>query len=484
MSATKKISTGIKGLDNILKGGYTAEDAYLIRGGAGSGKTTLGLHFLAAGAKKGDSVLCITLSEPKNKIIRNAKQRGFLLDDIQFLDLSPNSDFLAQEQNYSLFPSSEVEGFPLFNKITTKVKELQPKRVLIDGLNQLRFLAADNYQFRKSIQSLLQLMADYQINPLLVSEVGSSPDDDLKFLCDGVINLGSKKGSRKITVSKNRGADFRSGEHAYSLNQRGMVIYPQLQTKYARGKQFTGEIKQLSSGVQAIDKLLHGGIEKGANTVITGPTGCGKTSLGLTFIKAAAQQQKKSVIYLFEESPQVLQSRSASINIPIRDMLAKDLLKIQFFDQFELTPEIFVHKVKQDVAGQDIDIVMIDSITSFITSFASKTTNKAELIKHLHLLRNFLTEREIALIMTNEIPNITGDLQITDENISYLADNVILLRYLELQGQLKKAIGVLKKRMSDFETHLRELEITSAGIKVGQPLKDLRGILTGNPELI
>ena len=488
MSKQKKIATGIEGLDTILHGGFTKKDAYLVRGGAGSGKTTLGLHFLCQGIEQGEGVLLITLSEPADKIKRNALRRGYDLQEVNFLDLSPSSNFIDKSEDYNIFPSNQVEQAPLFAKITQRIKELRPKRVFLDGINQLRFLAPDDYQFRKMIQSLLKLLSDYEVTPLLVSEVGSLPDDDLQFLCDGVINLSQQDDSRKIRISKNRASGFRKGKHAYRLSEKGFSVYPIIKLNERTKAPAELNVEQVSSGIKEIDSLLHGGIERGVNTIITGPTGCGKTSLGLTFIKEAARQQKKSLIYLFEENKNTLISRAKSINIPMDNMLNDDRLQIYSYEQLDLTPEIFMHQIKEKIESNkinnEITMVMIDSITSFITFYSDNNLNKTDIIKFLHKLRNYLTQNDIALIMTNEIPNITGDLQITDDKISFLADNVILLRYLEINGQLKKAIGVLKKRTSGFENRLREFKITNKGIKVGEPYEKLRGILTGNPDFI
>ena len=281
MGVEGRISTGIIGLDSILEGGLIPGDSYLLRGGAGSGKTTLGLHFLCADLSADSSRLFISLSEPGSKIVRNAEKRNFPIQKIEFLDLSPSSQFV-EEEDYSVFTSAEVEEQPLLEEISKKLKAMEPERIFIDGLTQLRFLSPDDYRFRKNIQSLIKLMSDMKTTPMLVSEVGSRPDDDLQFISDGIINLKTRANERKISIAKIRGSDFVKGLHTYILDEKGMEVYPRLNPDFSPVKDVQADREAISSGVPEIDKLLHGGLERGTSTIITGPTGSGKTSLGLT----------------------------------------------------------------------------------------------------------------------------------------------------------------------------------------------------------
>lgn len=484
MNNDEKISTGLAGLDEILDGGLIPGDSYLVRGEAGSGKTTLGLHFLSADLKANHrSRLFISLSESKEKIIRNAEKRNFPIDKIEIFDLSPSSQFV-EEKDYNIFPSSEVEQQPLLEAITKKIKTTKPERIFIDGLTQLRFLSSDDYRFRKNIQSLINLLAEIKTTPLLVSEVGSRPDDDLQFISDGIINLKSLEKERKISISKMRGSNFTKGLHTYILDKEGMKIFPRLDPDFSLLAEKKRDNTTISSGTPAIDRLLHGGIERGTNTIITGPTGSGKTSLGLTFMKEAAGRGERSVIYLLEESVEILKQRSRSINIPIDEMINNKNLEIFLVHRQDMTPEIFIHQIKKEVEENNTKLVMLDSVTAFYSYFLDGNWNNNDLIETLDILRKFLFSKNVTTLMTNEISNITGDFRITDNRLSYLADNIIFLRYIELSGGMHKAIGVLKKRLSSFETKLREFEITSYGLEVGEPMENLRGILSGNPEFI
>lgn len=478
----QRISTGISGLDEILYGGLIPKRAYLVRGGPGTGKTTLGLHFLAAGQQKNKETLFISLVEEEAKIKEDAQIRDFELEGINFLDLSPSSEFVTEREDYDIFPSSEVEQEPLLDAIIERIKELQPDLIFIDSLTQLRHLAPDSFQFRKQILSLVKFSIHQGATMLLCSEASSSyPDDDLQFISDGIINLEIRHDKRFIKINKFRGFDFMSGDHSMVLEQEGVKVFPKLKVT---GQQRKIERKTISSGITEIDQLLQGGVEKGTTTIISGPSGVGKTTLGLQFIKEAAKRGTHSIIYTFEEGTQTILTRCKGINMPLDDLIEQGLLTIKEINPLEYTPEQFAQLIQTGVKEDEIEFVMIDSISGYRHSFGSLSNHKERMIRNLHSLSRYLTNIGVTVLLVNEMQNITGDFRITDDKVSYMADNILFLRYLEMQGRMKKAIGILKKRLSDFERTLREFEITNSGIQVGQPLSNLRGVLTGKPEFI
>lgn len=482
MNRQKRLSTGITGLDEILNGGFLAKRTYLVRGGPGTGKTTLGFHYLISGVKSNEKSIFITLTESKNKLKEDAKNRGFNLKNIKFVDLSPSSKFIEENRDYNVFPSNEVEQKPLINEIIKKIKENRPNRVFFDGLTQLRYLSSDSFQFRKQILSLVQFAVNQNITLLISSEASkNSPDDDLQFMCDGVINLEYTNNKRIFYVSKFRGSNFQNGTHSMKIKQEGIKVYPKLKTQKQK---IEYEHESISAGVPEIDELLHGGLERGTTTVLSGPSGVGKTTLGIQFMKEASGRGERSVIYAFEEGTETILKRTESINIPVRKMVEKETLSIVKVDPLEYTPDEFTHKVKEEVEDHKTKIVMIDSVSGYKLAFENIANDNAEMVRNLHALTDYLTSKGVTVLLINEIENITGDFKVTELGISYMADNIIFLRYLEMEGELKKSIGVLKKRLSDFENKMRQFKITQYGIKVGEPLTQLRGILTGNPEFI
>ncbi|MGL5880319.1 MAG: ATPase domain-containing protein [Xenococcaceae cyanobacterium] len=473
-----RISTGIIGLDEILSGGLIAHQAYLIKGQPGSGKTTLGFHFLNAGVSQGEKTLLISFGELENRLRRNAKLIGIDLDKVDFLDLSPTADFFYEDQSYDIFSPAEVEKAPITQKIIDTIDDIKPQRIFLDAITQFRFLAQDSFQFRKQVQSFLRFMLDREITLLFTSE-GSDrhPDDDLQFMSDGVIQLHMTAGRRTVQVTKFRGSGFTGGYHDLHLCDRGMEIFPVLIAETYQ-REFKSEA--ISSGIPEIDELLHGGIERGTTTIISGPSGVGKSTFGIQFMKEAAGRGERSVLYAFEEGIETILKRCEAVNIPVRVMLERGTLSIVSVEPLRYTSNQFAHLVRQEVEQNNATIIMIDSTSGYKLSIQQE-----DLVRQLHSVCQYLKNMGVTVILVNEIHAIAGgEFSVTEIGLSYLADNLIFLRYLELDGQIRKAIGVLKKRVSDFERTLREFTITKYGIKVGEPLTQLRGILSGIPEWI
>jgi circadian clock protein KaiC len=472
-----RLSTGIAGLDEILEGGLIPDRAYLVRGGPGAGKTTVGLHFLAFGDSRVEKPLFITMGEPEEQIRRNAQAVGFDLSGVTFLDLSPSSAFFTEIQSYDIFAPAEVEREPTTQQIIAQVDVLKPKRVFLDAMTQFRYLASDAFQFRKQALSFLRFLIEQGATVLFTSEASTeAPDDDLQFMADGVIHLGATVEGRTISVSKFRGSDFRNGLHAMKLSATGVEVFPRLLPDNFQG---AFVVESLPSGIPELDELLHGGLERGTINAISGPTGVGKTTLGLQFMKEAAGRGERSVVYTFEERLDTILSRAEAVHIPVHAMIDRGTLSVVQVDPLQWTPDEFACQVRREVEERGTRIVMVDSTSGYRLSLRS-----ADLVAHLHALCKYLQNMGVAVLLISEVEAITGDFRATEAGISYLADNIVFLRYLEVQGELRRAIGVLKKRLSSFERTLREIEITRYGIKVGKPLTELRGILRGTPEWV
>ncbi|HYF04036.1 MAG TPA: ATPase domain-containing protein [Patescibacteria group bacterium] len=476
----KKVSTGVPGLDKLLKGGLVHGRAYLIRGGPGNGKTTLGLHFLTA-SPTDEKSLFITLAESEDQIRENAASLGIDLSNITILDLSPNKKFFAESQSYDIFSPAEVEREPIAQRIVEEVDAIKPHRVFIDSMTQLRYLSTDEFHFRKQVLSFLHFLSEHEITVLFTSEsTEAHPDDDLQFMADGVITLNSTEYGRGISVSKFRGSNFEAGRHSLRLTNRGMEVFPHLEPGFHA---LWKEPEIISSGITELDELLKGGIHRGTINFFTGPSGVGKTTLGIQFMKEAANRGERSVIYTFEEQEWTLIRRCESINIPVHSMLENNLLKIVPVEPLQPSPDEFSHIVRREVEENNTKIVMIDSVAGYKMALKGR-----DLTGNLHALCKFLQNEGITVILVNEANDIGGEMEASKEGISYVADNVIFLRYMERHAdqtvEMRKAIGVLKKRLTDFEKTLREYEITQQGVVVGEPLKGLSAIVSGTPKWI
>lgn len=358
-----RLSTGIIGLDHILCGGLISKRAYLIRGGPGTGKTTTGLHFLCNGLVHNEKSLLITMVEPESVIREDATSRKFPVDKIEFLDLSPTAKTIEEEQGYDIFSANQVEQTPLIENIINKVIEFKPKRIFLDSATQLRFLSADVYQFRKQILSFVRLAAEHGATVLMASEGSANVhDDDMQFISDGVINQEFSNDERFVRISKFRGSDFSKGSHSLKLSNNGITVFPKLRSK-GHGQKYTRE--SIPFGIPELDKILHGGLERGTNTVLSGPSGVGKTTLGLQFMKEAADRGERAVIYTFEESVDTLIKRSGNINIPIEEMINRGRISVVKVDPLEFSPDEFSHMVQMEVEEEKASIVMIDSLSGY-----------------------------------------------------------------------------------------------------------------------
>lgn len=473
-SLPTRISTGVDGLDEVLHGGLISQRAYLVRGGPGTGKTTLGLHFLVAGASQGENALFITLTESEAVVRQNAQTMGFDLTGVSFLDLSPTAEYFVEVESYDLFSPADVEREPITQSIVDSVRQLRPQRVFVDSMSQLRYLASDSFQYRKQVISFLRFLMELETTVLFASEAGiEAPDEDLQFLSDGVIDLKFAPHGRVLNVVKFRGSGFEGGQHAMRISSTGVDIFPRL-VPGDDHQEFVPAV--IASGVPEVDELLHGGLERGTITILSGPSGAGKTTMGLLFMKEAAGRGERSVVYSFEEEPEVLMRRCEAINIPVTAMMQRGTLSIVKVEPLLRSPDEFAYMVRDEIERQGTRIVMIDSMAGYQLLLRGD-----DLVTHLHALSKYMANMGVTVLLVNEVEAITGDFRATEVGISYLADNIIIFRFIELRGELRKTVGVLKKRLTDFERTLREIEITRYGVKVGRPLTDVRGILTGTP---
>ncbi|MFC6615515.1 ATPase domain-containing protein [Halopenitus salinus] len=479
MSASSRVETGIDGLDRVLSGGLRTGRSYMLRGGPGTGKTILGLHFLTSGAEADESTLFVNFEEPTDRLRENASSLGFDLSDVEFLDLTPDDDAFTEERTYGLFGPEETEAGRVAEEIEDAVDRTDPDRVFVDPLTQFRQLVSDDRAFRREATAFMQYLTDAGATVLFTTQ--STPNrsvDDLEYLCDGSVRLSYAETGRTIEVTKFRGSDFQSGAHTVRITDEGMCVYPRLAPEI-HSREFTAET--VSSGVSELDALLSGGIERGTVSVISGPSGVGKTTTGSHFMKEAAARGERSAIYMFEESMATFLHRSRSIGVPIDEMIDEGSLAIEEIEPLSVSPDEFAAQVRTEVEERDARVVMLDGISGYRLSLRGESD---DLVRELHALCRYLRNMGVTVILVDDVGTVTGEFTPTSSKISYLADNILFLRYIEVSGELRKAAGVLKKRASDFERTLREFEITNDGLVLGEPLSGLRGILTGTPEFV
>jgi circadian clock protein KaiC len=472
------ISTGVPGLDPILGGGLTKDRLYLLEGDPGTGKTTMALQFLVEGARRGEQVLYITLAENDVELHAVAQSHGFSMDGITVHEVIPAESVLDPDEQYTVFHPSEVELGETNRLILSQIERLSPSRVVLDSLSELQLLAGSPLRYRRHVLALKQYFAKRACTALLLDDkTAVGGDQQVRSIAHAVISLqqiesGYGAERRVLRVLKYRGIDYRRGPHDYVIITGGMVAYPRIVAAESRK---LVRRPQVSSGLPALDALLGGGLEEGSSTLISGPPGTGKSSLAVQFVKAVTDRKQRAAMFVFEESFNTLLNRAEGIGVNLRAPLDSGLLTVNQIDPAELTPGQFSHAVCK-AADDGAKVIVIDSLNGYLNAMPEVRF----LTTHLRELLTYLGQRGVVTFLIGVQQGIIGPMGSTVD-VSYLADNVLVLRYYEAGGAVHKALSVFKKRGSQHETTLRSFAITSQGIKVGAVLKDFRGILTGVP---
>ncbi len=474
----KRFSTGIEGLDEVLLGGLLAGRVYMVRGQPGAGKTTLGMQFLMAGAAQGESVLFVTLSESEAELRANADSHGWDLTGVSFLDIHPMADGVVGENQYSIFHPADVELVPVTRRIQEELERLKPTRVVFDSLTQVRLLSRDPLRYRRQILALKSDLLTRGITTIFLGERSTQDfDGEIASIVQGVISLTWRKGQEGMTrrfveVEKYRGSSYREGEHPLRIDHGGVRVFPRL-LSVDHGQTFNRMV--IPTGVDGFDAMLGGGLDRGTCTLLTGNAGVGKTTLGMAVIAKLVSQGERCVLYTFDEGPAEIVYRSEAIGLNIQQAIDAELLQIKKVNPLLLYPDEFASWVRVEVEQRGTKMIMIDSLNGYNQSMP----DEKYLGGHMHQLVGYLGRMGVTTILINEVSELIGRFAATGFGLSYMADTVVVIRFYEYGGEIHKAIGTLKKRMSDHEKSLRRFNITSQGVVVGSKLPNLRGILRG-----
>jgi len=476
--SVQRASTGIPGLDEVLLGGFLAENIYLIQGNPGSGKTTLGMQFLMEGVRHGENGLYVTLSESEKDIQAVAKSHGWSLDGITLYVKDASTRFKAEEE-YTVFPADEVELIETTDRVYEEVERLQPRRVVLDSLSELRLMAKDPRRYRRQILSLKQFFSQRMCTVLLLDDQTAQDRDlQLQTVAHAVIDLQRLDQQygvtrRQLRIIKVRGSKFRDGPHDYVIQRGGLVVFPRLVAAEHRGD---GPPECLPSGLVELDALLGGGLGRGTSALLLGPPGAGKSALAMQYAFSRVERGEAVACFLFEESRERFLNRAAGLGRELRSHVDAGRLMVRQIDPAEMSPGEFAHTLKANVEEHGVRLVIIDSLNGYLNAMP----NERFLMLHMHELLMYLNQQGVLTLMTMTQHGVLAQIQ-SPVDVSHLADSLILLRYFEAQGELKQAISVLKNRDSSHERTIREFQITPTGIRIGQPLRQFRGVLSGVP---
>lgn len=475
--------SGISGLDNILGGGLPHNCFYLVQGDPGSGKTTLALQFLLEGVRRGERVFYITLSETEAELLKVARSHGWSLESIPLLELSAIESLLRPEAQTTVFHPSEIELTKITNLLVEHIQKLRPARVVFDSLSEFRLIAETALRYRRHLLNLKQEFTKYGSTVLLLDDKMNNndigPDPHVLSLTHGVIELEQLspdygRARRRMHVTKMRGVHYSEGYHDYTIVKGGLQIFPRL---IAAEHHVDFKREPISSGISELDQLLGGGLDRGTTTLIMGPAGSGKSSISVQYAVQMAANNELAAIFAFDETLGILTARSEALGLPIKRYLANGKLQARQIDPAEISPGEFAWSVRRCVEA-GCKLILIDSLNGYLNAMPGEKY----LNNQLHELTCYLNQQGVVTILVMAQHGTVAALQ-APVDLSYLCDTVISMRYFETAGEVKQSIAVIKKRSGNHERSIREFMIGSdgKGVRIGEPLKDFHGILTGVP---
>lgn len=476
-TALGRISTGVAGLDDIVAGGLEPGRVYLVEGTPGTGKTTLSLQFLMAGRDAGETVLYVTLSESEQELRTVAASHGWNLGGIEIFELISEAGLDLDQEQTVLHPS-ELELGETTRGVMARVDELKPARVVFDSLSEMRLLAQSPLRYRRQVLALKQFFTQRGCTVVLLDDrTGSDSDLQLHSVAHGVVTLeqlaleyGAER--RRLRVVKLRGSRFRGGYHDFRLDVGGLEVFPRLVASEHRSE--FGDVPA-STGSLGLDALLGGGLVPGTNTLLIGPSGAGKTTTATRAVLAALQRGERAAYFLFDEGMRTLLARTASLGMDLSPYLGNGALTVRQVDPAELSPGEFAGLIRAAV-DSGVHVVVIDSLNAYLQSMPGER----HLLLQMHELLSYLNQRGIITLMVLGQHGLVGEVR-TDLDLSYLADAIVLLRYFEAEGEVRKAVSVVKTRTAAHERTIREFWFDRAGVQVGEPLHGFRGVLGGTP---
>ncbi|MDY7109927.1 MAG: ATPase domain-containing protein [Planctomycetota bacterium] len=472
-----RAATGVAGLDAVLGGGLPRNHAYLVQGHPGAGKTTLALQFCLDGIEQGERVLFISTVESETELQSIARSHDWSLDGLNIHYHAAHEE-VADTPEQSVFIPAEVELPRTIEELLAVVERINPQRMVIDSLSEIRLIAENQRWYRRQMIALKDELTTNHRTMLLCDDLRTT-DQPVESSVRGIIRLEQVAADygpdrRRLRVLKLRGSPFATGYHDFKIRTGGLEVFPRLVAAEHREPVEAGT---MSSGVAELDAMFGGGADRGASLLLLGPAGTGKSNVAAQFAAAAAKAGERAAMYIFDERVQTLLTRTASLGLGLHEQVQGGRVEIQQVDPAELTAGEFAHRVHHAVGGRGVRLIVIDSLTGYMSAMPSEKF----LALHLHELLSFLSQQGVTTILIMAQHGLDGMNRRAPVDLSYVSDSVLLFHLFEHAGELRKAVSVYKRRGGGHENKIRELQFGPEGIHIGRPLREFEGILTGTP---
>ena len=478
-SSADKVSSGVGGLDDILAGGFVRGHLHLVEGKPGTGKTTLGMQFILAGRDRREKVLYVSMSETRDELQIIAESHGWLLDGIEISELVPPDAEEGNNNRQTVFRPSEIELGETMGLLFDQIEHVDPERIVIDSLTEMRLLAQNPLRYRRQVLALKYFLARRRSTVLLLDDLGSDDRDlQLHSTAHGVVTLeelvldyGAER--RRLRVTKMRGVKFRGGYHDYAIRTGGLEVFPRLVAAEHR-RSFPKEV--IRSGSEQLDALLGGGLRRGTSALLVGPAGSGKSSVALSIAYNSAREGERAAVFVFDEGSESIKERASGLGMELGPLMSSDRIDLHQIDPAEMSPGEFTALVRRAVDEQNVKVAVIDSLNGYLQAMPQDRFLPLE----MHQLLAYLNQQGVLTILVLAQNGLVGAAH-APVDLSYLSDTVLQLRYFEGEGRIRKAISVVKKRIGAHEDTIREFRLSAHGLEFGEPLIDFQGIMAGVP---